>query len=389
MKHPHLMSTLDFRDVTFGSGHGSHLVEPKTGKAYLDFFADVGTACLGYASEEQRRVLMRLLNGHIPLHAPNLYRHEERDRAAERLTARTGMDRVFFCNSGAEACEAAIKLARLFHHKRRTSQLEPARSLIVGYEGGFHGRTLATLAAGDGPPYHREGFGPLPGEFAKFKRIANIPPYAAAVILAPVFGNNDVVVYPDGWLEELRDYTTRHGILLIFDEVQTGAGRAGLHYTYAQRVGVQPDILTLGKGVAMGVPTGVCLARGGAADAFTPGSHFSTFGGNPLCCAFVNGMLDWTTPEALELVEQKGHALRDMLEACEWAQNVRGPGLLLAFDLDVDCLRFSQECLKRGLLVGAFRPGPGPVKVTPPLNITRAEASAGLAIMVEAYNAVA
>lgn len=387
MKHPHLMSTLDFRDKTFGPGSDSHLIEVPSGGAFLDFFADVGTAALGYASTQQREVLMRLLNEHIPLHAPNLYRHAERDTAARRLTEATGMRRVFFCNSGAEAGEAAIKLARLHQHKKRRSQLDEERWVISGYEGGFHGRTLATLAAGDGPPYHREGFGPLPAGFEHFVKIANIPQDAAAVILAPVFGNNDVVVYPDGWLEELRDYTTRNGILLIFDEVQTGAGRAGLHYTYAQRVGVEPDILTLGKGVAMGVPTGVCLARGEVAEAFTPGTHFSTFGGNPLCCAFVNAMLDWTTPDNLELVEQKGHTIRDGMAELGWARNVRGLGMLLAFDLDKDCLEFSRECLKRGLLVGAFRPGPGPVKVTPPLNITRSDAAKGITIMAEAYEA--
>jgi acetylornithine/N-succinyldiaminopimelate aminotransferase len=380
MKHPHLMSTLDFRDgATFGPGAGTHLVDIQSGKPFMDFFCDVGTSSLGYASPEQQMVLMRLLREHIPAHAPNLYLHSERDRAAQRITAFTGMDRVFFCNSGAEAAEAAIKLARLFHHKLGTG-----RHVIATYKGGFHGRTLATLAAGDGPPYHSEGFGPLPEGFMHFRDISEIPRDAAAIMLAPVFGNNDVIVYPEGWLSELREYANEHGILLIFDEVQTGAGRSGLHYTYAQRVGIRPDILTMGKGVAMGVPTGVCLARGRVADTFTPGSHFSTFGGNPICCAFVNGMLDWAENAQrlnLDRVEEKGQRLRARLGEMPWAKNVRGVGMLLAFDLETDTLDFAKRCFSQRLLVGAFRAGPGAVKVTPPLNCTLDDIERGVELM--------
>lgn len=380
MRHDRLMSTLDFREITFSRGEGSWLFERESGRPYLDFFCDVGTSSLGYASMEQRLALLALYDGFVPLHSPNLYGHEARDLAAKRLCERTDMDKVFFCNSGAEAVEAAIKIARLWHYKNGDG-----RRYITSYRGGFHGRTLATLAAGDGPTYHREGFEPLPEMFDHFDSLADLeklsstPP--AAVLLSPVFGNNDVLEYPDGWLLELQRWCEKHGTLLIFDEVQTGSGRSGLEYTYAQRLGLKPDIICLGKGVAMGVPVGACLARAPYSDTFTPGTHFSTFGGNPLCCTFVNGMLNWATPSHLGEVEDKGQVLREALARLPYAKNVRGVGMLCAFDLESDGIDFSKRCLDLGLLIGAFRRGPGPVKVTPPLNITIRDLDHGLSLM--------
>jgi acetylornithine/N-succinyldiaminopimelate aminotransferase len=394
MKHPFLMHTLELRGgPRFVGGDGPWLWDEANQK-YLDFFCDVGTSSLGYASKEQRVVLSRLLCDFVPLHAPNLYLHTERDRAAERICRATGMDKVFFCNSGAEAAETAIKLARLYQYKRHGA----GRHAIACHKGGFHGRTLATLAAGDGPPYHREGFGPLPSGFFHFPTMPgaldrldelNEANNLAAVMLAPVAGNNDVQEFPEEWLHQLRAWCDETGVLLVFDEVQTGAGRSGTRYTYAEREGVRPDILTLGKGVAMGVPTGVCLARAEVAEAFTPGSHFSTFGGNPLCAAFVNGMLDWCTPENLVMVEGKGMHLKRHLAMSGWAKNVRGPGMLIAFDIDVDTIDFAMACLESGLLVGAFRRGPGTVKVTPPLNASLDDLQLGLALMDEAMASLA
>lgn len=378
MSHPHLMDTLAFRDVTFRGGAGSVLF---ANRPYLDFFADVGTASLGYASDEQRACLEYMLAEHIPLHAPNLYRHKERDRAAERITKLTEMDKVFFCNSGTEAVEGAIKLARKFQYDRGEK-----RWGIYSYKDGFHGRTYGGLAAGDGPVHHYAGFGPMPEHFHKFVNITDIiPEDAAAVILAPVFGNNDVRVYTDGWLKQLREYTERHDILLIFDEVQTGSGRTG-QPTYAQKINVKPDIITLAKGVGMGCPVGAVLARAEVAAAFTPGSHFSTFGGNPLSAVFVNGMIDWLeTPGNLDAVEINGRRIRQELEKFGWPRNVRGEGMLIAFDIDIDGLEFSKRCLAEGLLIGAFRPGAGPVKITPPLNTNVGYIQVGLDIMDRVY----
>lgn len=365
------MNTLDFRGVTFEAGNGPWLIGRQHGatsrehsKAYLDFFADVGTASLGYHSGEHQKALARLVTENIPLHAPNLYCFRERDRAAERLTRLTNMDKVFFCNSGTEAVEAAIKLARKFQHDNHRNS-----HVIFSYRHGFHGRTYGSLAAGDGPLHHREGFHPLPEGFAHFEEIDEIHKTAAAVILAPVFGNNDVRSYPEGWLKKLRDYTTKHGILLIFDEVQTGSGRTG-NYTFAQKIGVDPDVITLAKGIGMGCPVGAMLAKADIADAFTPGSHFSTFGGNPLSCVFVNGMLDFLEqPLMLGTINVNGDLIKAELNAMGWPKNVRGEGMLIAFDIEKDGVDFSLKCLDEGLLIGAFRKGPGPVKITPPLNI--------------------
>lgn len=377
-QHQYLMSTLDFRDVTFQSGEGAVLFSD--GKKYLDFFADVGTASLGYNSPEQQHALARMIGQGIPLHAPNLYRFAERDRAAEGLCKLTEMDKVFFCNSGTEAVEAAIKLARKYQDGAKS------RHTIWSYKGGFHGRTYGGLSAGDGPRHHYAGFGPLLEGFEHFTEIGEIEPDAAAVMLAPIFGNNDVAPYPPEWLHELRLYTKANGILLIFDEVQTGSGRTGAP-TYAQKIGVKPDIITLAKGLGMGCPVGAALATSEVASAFTPGSHFSTFGGNPLSCVFVNEMVGWLSNRRnLEEVNQKGVIIRKALQEMEWPKNVRGEGMLIAFDMDKDGLEFSKVCLTGGLLIGAFRAGAGAVKVTPPLNTPLDQIYRGLAIMAEAHD---
>jgi acetylornithine/succinyldiaminopimelate/putrescine aminotransferase len=204
-------------------------------------------------------------------------------------------------------------------------------------------------------------------------------------MLAPIMGNNDVQMYPEGWLEQLRDFATQHNIVLIFDEVQTGSGRCGTP-TYAQKCGVKPDIITLAKGIGMGCPVGVVLATEEVASAFTPGSHFSTFGGNPLSCVFINAMLDWLAePANLRGVEEKGDAIRQRLQNLCWPKNIRGSGMLNAFDIDIDGIDYAMGCLDRGLLIGAFRKGAGAVKITPPLNISDEQLESGLDAMDFVY----
>lgn len=378
-----LMNTLRFAPGRhFVSGDDNWLIDANGGRA-LDFYSDTGTASMGYHSEHMREVLKRALEERIPAHSPLVFRQVERDRAANRLTAATGMDRVFFCNSGTEAVEAAIKCARKTQYERGRAH----RVDVYTVPNGFHGRTYGSLAAGDGPTYHHEGFGPLPSGFKRFRNIEDIRTDAAAVLLAPVFGNNDVIVYPDGWLAELKAYCDHHDILLIFDEVQSGSGRTGGRITYGQKVRVLPDILTLAKGVAMGVSCGACLARGDAAEAFTPGSHFSTFGGQPLQSAFVNGMLDYLLAVGtIEDINVKGDYMRQLFaEKLPWARNIRGTGLLTAFDIDIEKLAFAQSCLDKDLLVGLFRGGPGAVKITPPLTITVEEIKWGVDVLAAAY----
>jgi len=380
-----LMNTLKFvPGRTFVAGDGNWLVDTDGGKA-LDFYCDTGTASMGYHPEAMQEVLKRILKERLPVHSPLVFRHTERDRAAQRIVQATGMDRVFFCNSGAEAVEASIKCARKTQYDRGQGH----RVNVYGWRNAFHGRTFGALALGDGPTYHHTGFGPMPSGFKRFHVIEDIRPDAAAVCLAPVFGNYDLIVYDTGWLRDIRAYCDEHGILLIFDEVQSGSGRTG-GITYGQKVGVHPDILALAKGVAMGASCGACLARGDAAEAFTPGSHFSTFGGQPLSAAFVNGMLDYLlAPGTIPDIEAKGEYMRQLFkERLPWAKNVRGAGLMNGFDIDVEKMEFANECLKRDLLVGLFRPGPGPVKITPPLTVTRDEIKWGVSVLAAAYKAL-
>lgn len=386
-----LMDTLAFEPVTFRSGNGAYLYDDK-GKKYLDFFCDVGTASLGYGHPTTRFAMERMIREGIPLHAPNRYGFHERLLAAERLCKATGMDRVFFCNSGTEAVEAAIKCARLFHWNRALdNDRDPAhmRREIWSHAGGFHGRTYGGLSAGDGPAYHTEGFGVLLDGFHKFRSFDQIPPNAAAVILAPVFGNNDVRLIETRLLKWLRDYCSLNGIVLIFDEVQTGSGRSGgPGITYAQKIGVQPDLITLAKGVAMGAPVGALLANARLGGTFTPGRHFSTFGGNPLSSVMLNAMLDWLSSDEYSAVESMGAYLEDLLKAFPWAKNIRRVGMLLAFDYDGDTVALARAALAEGLLIGAFRNGPGPVKLTPPLNARALIIAEGVRLLERAHQAV-
>lgn len=374
----YLMDTLNFiPDVEFEHGEGARLYD-LDGNEWIDFFCDVGTASLGYCSPELNRALTQQVMGSVPVHAPNLYHFKARSIAAERLCEAHGMDKVFFCNSGTEAVEAAIKIARLRNFHAKTNRLT-----VCTYEKQFHGRTLGSLAAGDGPPYHTEGQGPLPAGFLRLSAFELPPTQAAAVILAPVLGNNDVLEYSHGWLRELRHFTEENGIALIFDEVQTGSGRVG-DFSYGALVGVKPDIMTLAKGVAAGLPVGATLARRGYAHAITPGRHFSTFGGSPLGSAGVCVMLNWLESN-MEHVRAMGEIIRSDLNVLG-LDNVRGPGMLIAFDFHGDCLELAKACREQHLLIGAFRPGPGAVKITPPLNITGHELGVGMGRLEEALN---
>jgi acetylornithine/N-succinyldiaminopimelate aminotransferase len=361
-----LMKTVVQYPVEFIQGSGSWLISTN-GEKYLDFFTDVGTASLGYGSEFEKHAIQRALNLAIPLHMPNLFKCPERERAARRLCEATGMHRAFFCNSGTEAVEAAIKLARL----------NTCNKMVASVTGSFHGRTYGSLAAGDGPQWHYQGFGPMPEFFVHWDPPAMPPTGAGIVIIAPIFGNNDVRMYGVEWLHELKNWCQKRGVILIFDEVQTGSCRASGAMSYSHHYGVTPDILCLAKGVAMGAPVGVTLSRNDMD--FRPGSHFSTFGGSPFSSAMVNAMLDWAEVHGgMDTVNVVGKYIRNQLKQTLWAKNVRGDGLLIAFDWDGDCMSFALAALQEHLLIGAFRHGPGPIKLTPPLNIATHDVVAGL-----------
>jgi predicted acetylornithine/succinylornithine family transaminase len=268
--------------VTFVSGKGCELFD-ESGRAYLDMIGGIATCALGHAHP----AITEAIAGQAQklVHCSNLFAHEPASTLASQLAQRSGMDRVFFCNSGTEANEAAIKLARKFAHRNA----QPYRKTIVSCTGGFHGRTMGALAATANAAYH-EGFDPLPGGFraTAFNDIHSLEQTmggdVAALIIEPVQGENGVMCADTAFLQAARELCTKHGALLIFDEVQTGMGRLGPLFAF-QRYGVQPDVVTLAKALANGLPIGAMLVREQFACGLQPGDHGSTFGGSPVPCA--------------------------------------------------------------------------------------------------------
>lgn len=374
-----LMRTLEFRKRRIVSGDGAYLIA-EDGTRLLDFHADTGASSLGYNHPASRKAFSDILERNYPVHMISLYPFAEREECAARLCVHTEMDKAFFCSSGAEAIEACIKLARKYQYNFRRGN--NVRQEIWSLRRGFHGRSYSTLAAGDGPSYHTEGFGPHLEGFHKWDwdDIEAINPNAAAVLFAPVLGHHDVVPYTKEQLQSIRDYCDAYDILLIFDEVQSGSGRSG-SFLYAQQIGVMPDIVGLAKGVAMGFPVGVCLARGEVADAFTPGSHFSTFGGSPPSCVFINAMLDYLTPEFLKSVTERGEYTIRRMQELGWFNEVRGIGLLICGDSDLDAVEFAKRADEKGLIIGAWRPNP--IRVTPVLDASIEDIEHGIQIMDE------
>jgi predicted acetylornithine/succinylornithine family transaminase len=278
----HLLGNYTRAPVTFVRGQGCYL-EDAEGRRYLDFVAGIAVCALGHAHPTIARAVAEQAARLV--HCSNLYGHEPAGELAGELARRSGFERVFFCNSGSEANEAAIKLAR----KRAFRRGERERSTIVACEGGFHGRTLGALAATANAAYH-EGFAPLPGGFAHvpFNDVAAlegaIDERVAAVLIEPVQGEGGVHPATHAFLETARRLCDRHGALLIFDEVQCGLGRIGTEFAF-ERFGVRPDAVTLAKALANGLPIGALLVAAAHADALRPGDHGSTFGGSPVPCA--------------------------------------------------------------------------------------------------------
>ena len=282
MSHPSsLINTYQRLPVRFTHGKGVWLWDEQ-GQRYLDAIAGIAVCSLGHAHPaitaaicEQAKQL---------LHTSNLYTISLQEELAEKLTSITGLARAFFCNSGAEACEAAIKLARLYAHRHH-----PQRTSIVTMQGAFHGRTLGALAATLGK--EKSPFSPLPSGFIKIpfntmdavEQVYHHHSDVGAFMLEPIQGEGGIHVADDTYLQDLRSFCSQHNLLLIFDEVQTGVARSGAWYA-CQHAGVQADILTSAKGLAGGIPIGVCLANEKVADCMRPGLHGSTFGGNPLAC---------------------------------------------------------------------------------------------------------
>jgi acetylornithine/N-succinyldiaminopimelate aminotransferase len=368
------------QDLVFESGEGAWLTTV-SGERYLDFGSGVAVNALGHA--HPRLVAALTEQAQKLWHTSNLYRVAGQERLAERLIAETFADTVFFCNSGAEACEAAIKTARRYQYVSGQGE----RQRIITFQGAFHGRTLATLAAGGNAKY-LEGFGPeAPGfDQVPFGDIAaaeaSIGPETAAIMVEPVQGEGGVRVFSAEQLQALRALCDEHGLLLILDEVQSGVGRTGKLFAH-EWAGITPDLMAVAKGLGGGFPIGALLATEEAAKGMTPGTHGSTFGGNPLATAVGCEVLEIVAePGFLDSVRQKALRLKQSLEGLKdqfpaVIEEVRGQGLLSGVRLKVapaDLVKAAAA--EKLLLVGA---GDNVVRLLPPLTISDDDLGEGLA----------
>jgi acetylornithine/N-succinyldiaminopimelate aminotransferase len=354
-------------DVTFVEGEGCRLTDA-SGRSYLDFAAGIAVVGLGHRHPAPlaaaKAQLERLW------HVSNLYWTEPMAELADRLSARFGGARTFFCNSGAEANEAAIKYARK----------ATGRPGVVALEGSFHGRTVGALSA-TGQPSKREAFEPLvPGvRFARLNDEESLVGAARSdtgmILLEPIQGEGGVNPATPEFLQAARLLADELGALLVFDEVQTGVGRTGTFFCFEQ-AGIRPDLVTLAKGLANGLPIGALLVGDEVATGFEPGDHASTFGGNPVCCAAACAVVDTVDDALLASILERGHQLMGGLASFG---EVRGAGLLLGVDLDRPAGEVVSACLDAGLLTTAA--GPRTLRLTPPLVVTAAEVDEALEII--------
>jgi predicted acetylornithine/succinylornithine family transaminase len=367
-----LLETYARTDVTFVRGNGAWL-EDVDGRRYLDLLSGIAVIGLGH------RHPAPLAAAHEQLdkvwHVSNLYWTEPMLRLAERLSERFGGADAFFCNSGAEAVESAIKYARKATGK-------PG---VVALENSFHGRTLGALSV-TGQPTKRSAFEPLvPGvTFAKLNDsgslAAAIDNETACILIEPVQGEGGIHPARPEFLARARDIADEHGALLVFDEVQTGVGRTGSFFAW-QRLGTKPDAVTLAKGLANGLPIGALLVADELPVAFEPGDHASTFGGNPVVCAAACAVVETVDRALLAKVLRQGEALARTVEQLPGAVEVRGAGLLLGLEIDRVARDVIASCVEQGLLVGSA--GERVLRLSPPLTITDDELAHGIAVLDE------
>jgi len=355
------------------------------GKRYLDFIGGIATVSVGHANPRVREALME--QARLLWHASNLYVTEPQIRLAEKLTAQTKtLKRAFFCNSGTEANEAMIKLARHY----QVVNGHPERIEILCFHNSFHGRTMGSLAA-TGQPKYQQGFGPLPAGF-RFLDYGDVDQLDAAVsdktcavLLEPVQGEAGVMTPPRGYLARVRELCDRHGALMLLDEVQTGMGRTGAWFAH-QHERIEPDAMSLAKGIAGGIPLGALLAREDVAKVFTPGTHASTFGGNPLATAAASAVVDMLAEGLLERVQVAGERLSHRLAAVRGrSSGERGAGLLRALLLSEDLApKVVAKARDLGLLVNAI--GERVVRLAPPLTVSDDEIDRASELLAEAVS---
>jgi acetylornithine/N-succinyldiaminopimelate aminotransferase len=366
--------------LAFDRGQGVRLYTAE-GEEYLDFGAGVAVTSLGHAHPH----LVKALTDQAQKlwHTSNLYQIPGQEKLARRLTEATFADTVFFTNSGAEALECAIKMARKYHNATG----HPERFRLVTFEGAFHGRTLATIAAG-GQAKYLEGFGPKVEGFDQVPfdddeaLLAAITDATAGILIEPVQGEGGIRPVPHARLKKLRELCDKRGLLLVLDEVQCGVGRTGKFFAH-EWAGITPDIMAIAKGIGGGFPMGACLATEEAAQGMTAGTHGSTFGGNPLAMAVGNAVLDVVLEDGfLDKVKQSGILLRQKLaqlkdEHGSIIEEIRGDGLMMGIKCKIPNGELMDACLKENLLtIGA---GDNVVRLLPPLIVTPDDISDGVA----------
>jgi len=369
--------------LTLVKGSGSRAYDD-AGREYLDFIAGIAVNTLGHANPKLATAIAA--QAEAMLHCSNLFHIPQQQQLASRLAALSGLEQAFFCNSGAEANEAAIKIARKYFH----DQGSPRRTVITATQS-FHGRLLSTLTA-TGQDKVKIGFDPLPPGFGHvplndidaLRAVVN--EQTAAVLLEPLQGEGGVNVADAAYLRAVRQLCDEQGILLMLDEIQTGVGRTGTMFAFEQS-GIQPDVLTLAKGLGGGVPIGAMLATGKVAAAFGPGSHGSTFGGNPLSCAAALTVLDVIAEEELlanatAQGERLMNGLNELRSRFPVIRQVRGQGLLVGAELDGEAAPIIAAARDKGLLI--LSAGPKVLRFLPALNVTTAEVDEALDKLAQA-----
>ena len=370
-----IMPTYGRLPIAFERGQGACLYDAD-GNRYLDALAGIAVVGLGHAHPAVTRAIQR--QAETLVHTSNLYEIPLQEQLARRLCEISGMENAFFANSGAEANEAALKIARRYGNERGIENPQ-----VIAMDGSFHGRTMATLTATGNRKVHA-GFEPLLGGFlrAPYNDIPSVTNIAennngvVAIFVEPVLGEGGVQIPADDYLLKLRKICDDHDWLLILDEVQTGNGRTGRYFAY-QHANILPDALTTAKGLGNGVPIGVCLARGSAAETLVAGTHGSTFGGNPLACAAALAVIGELTDggvieRAAELGERIISALAKNLDGLNHVRDIRGKGMMIAVEFENPCTDLIQKALSKRLLLNVTTDTV--LRLLPPLNLTDDEA---------------
>lgn len=366
----HIMPTYGRLPVTFEKGEGVWLWD-QNNKRYLDALSGIAVCNLGHAHPAIHQAICQ--QSEKLLHTSNLYGIRCQEKLADQLIAKSGMDNAFFCNSGAEANEAAIKIARLYGHQQGID-----KPVILTMEKSFHGRTMATLSA-TGNTKVQDGFSPLLEGFIHipFNDISAIESAISqnknivAILVEPVQGEGGVHIPASDYLNQLRSLCDQHNLLMMLDEIQTGVGRTGQFLAY-QHNNIVPDVCTLAKALGNGVPIGACLARGKAATLLTAGKHGSTFGGNPLACSAALAVLETLdTNKIIEQVESKGNQIKsqmiDKLNGNDAVTNIRNKGLMVGIDLVKPCTELVRLAQEKGLLINVT--AESTIRLLPPLII--------------------